>query len=59
MVCVPGGGVAGDDGVPDDGFGGGFGGVVGWVDGFEVEEDLLGVPVEEGVQICVCDCQYI
>ena len=51
MVLVPGGGGGGHDGVPDYGFGGGFGGLAAWVDGFEVEEDLFGVPVEEGREV--------
>jgi hypothetical protein len=45
---VPGSCGAGEDGVPDYGFGGGFVGFGGGVDGFEVEEDLFCVPVEEG-----------
>jgi hypothetical protein len=49
---MPGGGGGGYDGVPDYGFGGGFGGAA-RVDGFEVEEDLFGVPVEEGGEVCV------
>ena len=44
--------VGGDDGVPDDELGwrdgGGRGGRVG---GDDVEEDLFGVPVEEGGQV--------
>lgn len=50
MVLVPGRGGGGHDGVPDYGFRGGFAGAAG-VDGFEVEEDLFGVPVEEGGEI--------
>jgi hypothetical protein len=34
VQLVPGRGGRGEDGVPDDGFGGGFGGARGWVDGF-------------------------
>jgi hypothetical protein len=52
VVLVPGRRVGGEDGVPDDGFGGGFRGARRGVDGFEVEEDLLGVPVEERGEIC-------
>lgn len=51
VVLIPGGGGAGEDGVPDYGFGGGFGGFGGGVDGFEVEEDLFGVPIEKGREI--------
>lgn len=51
VVLVPRGGGRGDDCVPDYGFGGGFGGLGGGVDGFEVEEDLFGVPVEEGCEV--------
>jgi hypothetical protein len=47
VELVPGRGGGGEDGVPDYGFGGGFRGACGGVDGFEVEEDLLGVPAEE------------
>lgn len=54
VVGVPRGGGGGQDGVPDDGFGGGFGGAGRGVDGFDVEEDLLGVPVEEGADIWLC-----
>lgn len=51
MELVPGRGRGCEDGVPDYGFGGGFRGAVGGVDGFEVEEDLFGVPVEEGGEV--------
>lgn len=54
VVLVPGSGGAGEDGVPDDGFGVGLAGFGRRVDGFEIQEDLLGVPVEEGGQICAC-----
>jgi len=47
VVRVPGRGFGGEDCVPDDGFGGRFGGDEGGVDCFEVKEDLLGVPVEQ------------
>lgn len=50
VVLVPGGGGGGEDRVPDYGFGGGLGGAAG-VYGFEVEEDLFGVPVEEGGEV--------
>jgi len=53
VVLVPGRGLGGDDGIPDDGFGGGFGGAGGGVDGLEVDKDLLRVPVEEGAEICM------
>jgi hypothetical protein len=46
VVLVPGCGFGGYDCVPDNGFGGRLRLCAG-VDGFEVEEDLLGVPVEE------------
>ena len=52
VVLVPGSGGAGENGIPDDGFGVGLARFGGGVDGFDVEEDLLGVPVEEGGQIC-------
>lgn len=46
--------VGGDDGVPDHGLGGRDGGGVGrGVGGGDVEEDLLGVPVEEGAEVGV------
>jgi hypothetical protein len=51
VQLVPGRGGGGQDGVPDYGFGGGFGGTRRGVDGFEVEEDLLGVPAEEGGEV--------
>ena len=51
MVLVPWGGGGAEDGVPDYGFGGGFGGAEGGVNGFDVDEDLFGVPVEEGAQV--------
>lgn len=51
MVYVPWDGGGGENGVPDYGFGGGFAGFEGGVDGFYVEEDLFGVPVEEGAEI--------
>lgn len=52
-VLVPRGVVGGDDGVPDYGFGGwDGGGRGGGVGGGDVEEDLLGVPVEEGSEVC-------
>jgi hypothetical protein len=44
---VPGRGGRGQDGVPDYGFGGGEPGFGRGVHGFDVQEDLLGVPVEE------------
>ena len=51
-VLVPGRVVGGDDGVPDDGFGGrDGGGGAGGVGGGYVEEDLFGVPVEEGGEV--------
>lgn len=54
-VGVVGGVVGGNDGVPDDGFGGRGGvwrfGV--WVRGGDPEEDLFGVPVEEGGEVGV------
>lgn len=52
VVYVPGRGIGGEDAVPDYGFGGGLVGFRGWVDGFQIEEDLFCVPVEEGVEIC-------
>lgn len=52
VVLVPGGGGAGEDGVPDDGFGFGLAGFGGGVDCLEVEEDLLRVPVEESAEVC-------
>jgi hypothetical protein len=51
VILVPGCGAGGDDGVPEDGFGGGFVGARGGVDGFKVGEDLLCVPVEEGAEV--------
>jgi hypothetical protein len=53
VVLVPGRCVGGEDGVPDDGLRGGFGGASGGVNGFEIEEDLFGVPVEKGGEIYV------
>lgn len=47
--------VGGNNSVPDDGFGG-RGGVWGfgvWIGGGDPEEDLLGVPVEEGGEVGV------
>ena len=44
-------GEGGEHGVPDDGLGWGFAGVEGGVGGGEVEEDLFGVPVEEGGKV--------
>lgn len=52
-VGVLGGAVGRDDGVPDHGLGGWDGGGGGGVDGGDVQEDLLRVPVEEGAQVCV------
>ena len=53
-VGVPGGGVAGDDGVPDYGFrGGDRGGDRGGVGGGYVEVELFCVPVEEGGEVYV------
>lgn len=51
VIYVPGRGVGGEDRVPDYGFRGGLVGFGGWVDGFQVEEDLFRVPVEERVEI--------
>lgn len=51
VVLVPRGGGAGEDGVPDDGFGGGVGWLSARVDGFEVDEDLFRVPVEERAKV--------
>lgn len=51
VQLVPGCGGRGENGVPDYGFGGGFGGACGGVHGFEIEEDLFGVPVEEGGEV--------
>lgn len=57
-VLMPRSVVGGDDGVPDYGFGlRDAGGVRGGVGGGDVEEDLFGVPVEEGRQICRQPCQ--
>ena len=47
VVWVPWGGGTGEDGVPDYSLRGGFGGRGGWVDGLEVDKDLLGVPIKE------------
>lgn len=41
----------GDDRVPDDGARGGGGGVGGGVGGQDVDEELFGVPVEEGGEV--------
>jgi hypothetical protein len=57
VELVPGRGGGGEDSVPDDGFGGGFGGAGRGVDGFEVEEDLFVVPVEEGGEIYNTTCK--
>ena len=51
VVWLPGCGEAGEDGVPDYGFGGGFVGARRGVHGFNVKEHLLGIPVEKGAQI--------
>lgn len=52
VVLVPGCGRGCNDGVPDDGFGRGLRGARGGVNGFEVEEDLFRVPVEQAAEIC-------
>lgn len=52
MVLVPGRRVGCDDCVPDDGFRGRLCGAGRGVDGFEVDKDLFGVPVEEAGKIC-------
>lgn len=44
--------VGGDDGVPDDGAGGGGGWMRGGVAGEDVDEELFGVPGEEGGEVC-------
>ena len=41
----------GEDGVPDNGLGEGVAGLVGRVDGFYEDEDLLCVPTEEGREV--------
>jgi hypothetical protein len=51
-VWVGEGGGGRDDGVPDDGFRGRV--VGGGVRGGDVEEDLFGVPVEEGGEVYSC-----
>lgn len=53
MVLVPWCRDAGEDGVPEDGFGSGLASFLGWVYGFYVEEDLLCVPIEQRAQVCV------
>jgi hypothetical protein len=53
VVLVPGRGARREDGIPNDGFRGGFLGAGGGVDGLEVDKDLLRVPVEEGAEVCI------
>lgn len=52
-VWVEGGVVGGDYGVPDDDFGGWGVAGCGGVGRGDPEEDLFGVPVEKGGEVCV------
>lgn len=56
MVLAPGCGGAGEDGIPDDGLGDFLAGLLRGVDGFDVEEDLFGVPIEERAQVWAKMC---
>jgi len=51
LVLVPGFEFGGKNGVPNDGAGGRFRGLVGGINGRNVDEDLLGVPGEEGREV--------
>jgi len=53
LVVVPGREGRWKDGVPYYGLGRRFGRLVRRVDGGYVDEDLLGVPIEEGGEVCV------